>query len=312
MQENIRINKNFCIKLANGVSWQLLSTPEACEWVDKLCFIMELKKYVGVNSHNIYFLKNKFKEFNIIKSQKSQNLDKAFMCNTGPLRIYQCQNSLDMICEIGNVDIPEIELLKIAQSIVPIYVQVLHQDGLPLHAALLERDGIGVAIAAPGGTGKSTCASRIPYPWKALCDDELLIVRDNKGTYYAHPFPTWSKCNLQESKETWNVQKYVPISAIFFLKKSHRDKTNFLNLGQSASLIYKLSLPILNRILAPINTEECTIIKRLIFENAYGIANEIPSFILEASLEGKFWEVMDDALSINPQRFVNGKTSSRI
>jgi SynChlorMet cassette protein ScmC len=296
MQNTKRDAKNFGIKLASDEIWQFKSTSETSEWLDKLCATMELDEYIGVDGHRIIFLKNIFEESNIIKSL---GLNGIRLLNTGPLRTYNCPSGPHVICELGNMDFPERELFKMAQSVLPIYNGALYQGGLPLHAALVERGGIGVAIAAPGGTGKSTCARRIPQPWKAMCDDEILIVRDKKDIYHAHPFPTWSRCNTQEVRETWNVQAHVPISAVFFLKKSQKDEVNFLSFSQSAALIYKLSLPVFDRILESIDQEEYTIIKKLIFENACNIAKSIPAFILEASLDGKFWEAIDRALLIN-------------
>lgn len=288
--------RNFGIKLASEEIWQLVSTSETNEWLDKLCAIMGLNEYIGVDGHKITFLKNISNEYGIIK-----NLNGIHMLNEGPLRIYECQNASDMICEIGDVDLPEVELFKMVQSVFPVYMRILYQGGLPLHAALIEREGIGIAISAPGGTGKSTCARRIPRPWQALCDDELLIVLDKKGVYHAHPFPTWSRCSTQEPGETWNVQTHVPLSAIFFLKRSQEDEVNSLSFSQSASLIYKLSLPVFDRILGSIDQDEYTIIKKLIFENACDIAKDIPAFVLEASLKGKFWEAIDRGLSIDPE-----------
>jgi SynChlorMet cassette protein ScmC len=296
MQKTKKSAKNFGIKLASDEIWQLKSTSETSEWLDKLCATMELDEYIGVDGHKIIFLKNISEESNIIKSL---GLNGIRLLNTGPLRIYNCPSASHVVCELGNMDFPEVELLKMAQSVFPVYYRALYQEGLPFHAALIERGGIGIAIAAPGGTGKSTCARRILQPWKAMCDDEILIVRDKKDIYHAHPFPTWSRCNTQEVRETWNVQAHVPISAVFFLKKSQKDEVNLLSFSQSAALIYKLSLPVFNRIFESIGQDEYTIIKKLIFENACEIAKSIPAFILEASLDGKFWEAIDRALSID-------------
>jgi SynChlorMet cassette protein ScmC len=218
-----------------------------------------------------------------------------------------------MICEIGDMDLPEVELFKMVQSVFPVYMRILSQGGLPLHAALIEREGTGIAISAPGGTGKSTCARRIPLPWQALGDDELLIVRDKKGVYHAHPFPTWSRCNTLEVGETWNVQGHVPISAIFFLRQSQKDEVNLLSYSQAAVLIYKLSLSVFLRILGSVDKDEGTIIKKLIFKNACDIAEKIHAFILEASLNGKFWEAIDRALSTDAKEgYVDARIESSI
>lgn len=293
--------RNFSIKLASGEIWQLISTPETDEWVDKLRTIMGLDEAMGVDGHKVIFLKSITNEGISNQGNIIGDLNGIHILCAGPLNIYRCQDTSDMICEIGSADPPWVEIFKMAQSVLPVYTRVLSRGGLPLHAALIERNGTGVAIAAPGGTGKSTCARRIPRPWQALCDDELLIVRDKMDAYHAHPFPTWSRCSVHKPVEAWNVQTHIPVSAIFFLKKSQRDETNSLSFSQSAQLIYKLSLPVFDRILGSTGQNEYTAIKKSIFENACDIARNIPSFILEASLEGKFWEAIDRALSGYPE-----------
>jgi SynChlorMet cassette protein ScmC len=293
MQKTELSPNSFGIKLASEEIWQFISTSETKEWLDKLCTTMELDKCIGADDNKIIFLKHISDESVI----KSLNLNGIHLLNVGPLRIYKCQNASHMICELGNMDSQEVEFYKMAQSVFPIYHGVLYQGGLPLHATLIEKEGIGIAISAPGGTGKSTCARRIPRPWKAMCDDEVLIVRDKKGFYHTHPFPTWSRCSTLEVGETWDVQAHVPLSAIFFLKKSQRDEVNLLSVSQAASLIYKLSSPAFDRVFGSNVQDECTMIRKLIFENAYEIAKNIPAFILEASLDGKFWEAIDRTLS---------------
>jgi SynChlorMet cassette protein ScmC len=304
MQNTTGNARDFGIKLANDEIWQFISTSETYEWLEKLRIIMGLDEATGLEgqeNHKITFLKNIIDERISNGKDFIRNSNEIYMLNTGPLRIYRCQNTSHVICEISNTDFPGVELFKMVQSVLPIYMRVLCQGGLPLHAALIERNGTGIAIAAPGGTGKSTCARRIPRPWHTLCDDELLIVRDKRGAYQAHPFPTWSRCNTQKLGETWNVQTHVPISAIFFLKKSQKDKVNSLSFSQSAPLIYKLSLPVFDRILEFVDQNDYTTTKKFIFENACDIAQDIPAFILEASLEGKLWEAIDKALLADPK-----------
>lgn len=296
MQKTTISARNFGIKLANDETWQFVSTSETDEWLDKLRITMGLNEYKELDGHKITFVKDISNESGIIDSLDSSGIQ---MFNSGPLRIYSYQSASNMICEIGDLDFPQVELFKMAQSVFPLYMKVLNQGGLPFHAALIEKNGTGIAIAAPGGTGKSTCARRIPHPWQALGDDELLIVSDKKDIYHAHPFPTWSRCNVQKPGEAWNTQKHVPLSAIFFLKKSQKDEVTPLSYSQKVSLIYKLSLPVFYRIMESIDQDEYIKIKKLIFENSCNIAKDMPAFILEASLNGKFWEVIDKALSID-------------
>ena len=49
-----------------------------------------------------------------------------------------------------------------------IHWESLYRGGLPFHAALLEYEGQGIILAAPGSTGKSTCSRRVPPPLAGL------------------------------------------------------------------------------------------------------------------------------------------------
>ncbi len=106
-------------------------------------------------------------------------------------------------------------------SLAPIYLREQLFGGMPFHAGLVERDYMGFLISAPSGTGKSTSCRRIPPPWKPLCDDEVFIVKDSKGTYKVHPFPTWSEFfNGRKRHHLERFKRAVPLSAIFFLEQS--------------------------------------------------------------------------------------------
>src|SRR4030067_269672 len=109
--------------------------------------------------------------------------------------------------------------------------------GVLIHGALAERDGIGVILAAPGGTGKTTASNRLPVPWRSLCDDTTLVVRNPQGNYWAHPWPTCS-CFLEgESGGTWDVQKAVPVKGIFFLVQAGEDRVDRGGAGEAVGLL---------------------------------------------------------------------------
>jgi SynChlorMet cassette protein ScmC len=163
---------------------------------------------------------------------------------------------------------------------------------MPLHAALLEKNGRGILIAGSGGVGKSTCCRRIPYPWHPLCDDEVFVARNNAISYHAHPFPTWSEYLINGSDHTWNVQYHVPLAGIFFLMQSEVDDVEPLTQGKAAIHIYNAALEVWMRF----QMSQITEIRRRIFENACNIAKVVPSFILKARRDGRFWELMDDAI----------------
>src|SRR5208283_5733758 len=107
-------------------------------------------------------------------------------------------------------------IIQMWTALSPIFDAVQDSGGLLFHAALAELNGSGVLIVGPSGAGKSTCSRRLSVPWRSLCDDEVLVVRDDRGRYYAHPFPTWQELIHGNSDSSWDVQKYVQVEAIFF------------------------------------------------------------------------------------------------
>jgi len=165
-----------------------------------------------------------------------------------------------------------------------------------LYAALVEKDGVGVVLAAQGGTGKSTCCRRIPSPWHALCDDEVLVVPDKHGHYMVHPFPTWSDYLIRRQTKTWNIQQYVPLSSIFFLDRLQSDQVITIKQGKSALYINNSSDQIFGDKLRDSNQEEYLSIKKKSFDNSCQIAKTVPVFKLQISLDSQFWKEIEKVL----------------
>lgn len=202
------------------------------------------------------------------------------------------KDGLCVICELSenideNFNVPDMKY-----TLTPIYLQAQQLGGLPLHSALIKYNGKGILIAGPSGAGKTTCFRRIPPPWKALCDDEVLVVRDNTGRYHAHPFPTWSNFFEGRPERSWDVQHNVPIKAIFFLQQAGVDEIKTVGQARATVLIYKSAL---NKWYYA-NFGNKYIMHEEIFNNAAEMAKSIPAFILRASQNGKFWEIIENAI----------------
>ena len=110
-------------------------------------------------------------------------------------------------------------------------------DGLTLHASMVEKDGLGVIFLGPCGIGKSTQAKL----WEAclgancLCDDRLCLRRID-GRWVGFGLP-------------WNVgetlhQDSVPVGALVRLKKAKESRIEPINLLQTmAELLSQPMLP---------------------------------------------------------------------
>ena len=174
--------------------------------------------------------------------------------------------------------------------------QAQARGGVLIHGALAERDGMGVILTAPGGTGKTTASNRLPAPWRSLCDDTTLVVRDPQGNYWAHPWPTWSRFLGKGPGGTWDVQSAVPVKGIFFLAQAVEDRLERLGPGHAVCMLVEcveqasMSMPI------GLFTEELRALYLERFNNLCALARVIPAHVLHISLTGAFWQEIEQAL----------------
>jgi hypothetical protein len=172
------------------------------------------------------------------------------------------------------------------------------RGGVLIHGALAERDGIGVILAAPGGTGKTTASNRLPAPWRSLCDDTTLVVRDPQGSYWAHPWPTWSRFIDGGPGGTWDVQSAVPVKGIFCLAHGVKDRVERVGPGQAVSLLGE-SVGQVSSFMAPgLRKDEIRALHLERFNNLCALARIVPAHILHISLTGTFWQEIEQALAI--------------
>ena len=180
-----------------------------------------------------------------------------------------------------------------------IYAQAASRGGLPIHGGLLERDGKGVVIAASGETGKTTCCRRIPRPWAAHCDDQVLITFDEFLGYRAHPFPNWNDVIIRRQAKHWNCSYSVKLAGIFFLQQAAIDGAACIGSGWAAIRLTDLCVEALD--VFYFDSPPSALLKRLrrtLFINAAALTKQVPVFELSASLTGSFWESIADALGM--------------
>ncbi|MEK7397557.1 MAG: SynChlorMet cassette protein ScmC [Candidatus Poribacteria bacterium] len=297
------------MRLANGHGWYITATEESRTWVDRLANIMELETCEVSEYPKLIFVrgnssKNHAEETlcNDALSIKQFSMNGWELHDLGATRFWIHHDVPDVICEIGykkdckyDCDY-EYDIVKMLQSLYPIYQRELNSGGLPLHAGLIERKDKGILLAAPGGTGKSTCCRRIPPPWHPLCDDETLIVFDGMGQYIVHPFPTWSERIQKRSERTWDIQQHIPLSAIFFLEQAKNDEVISIGQGQAAILINQMANQVCYRNWKNLDLEKQALFRKELFSNSCELAKKIPAFILRVSLSGQFWEEIESVL----------------
>jgi SynChlorMet cassette protein ScmC len=170
------------------------------------------------------------------------------------------------------------------------------RGGVLLHGALAERDGIGVILAAPGGMGKTTASNRLPDPWRSLCDDATLVVRDPQGNYWAHPWPTWSHFLGGGPGGTWDVQNALPVKSIFFLGQAIEDSVESVGPGHAVSLLVECAEQTSQLMTRGLSEEETRALHLERFNNLCTLARVVPTHLLHISLTGTFWQKIEQAL----------------
>jgi len=260
----------FRIKLSNSQSWNLYSDEPTREWTERFAKIMNLSK----------------------GSSDEQSFSMTFGRNRASTPISRSDVNVEVPANLCH----KADIYAMWRSILPIYERAITSGGVPIHAALVEHEGNGYLLAAPGGTGKTTCCQRLPEGWKVLGDDEtLLLLSQNGRSYNGHPFPTWSNFYLGRPLRDWEVERSCPIKGIYFLRQASIDSVEALGQGISAALIYQASAQICRRIWKDLEIAGQVKMKHQLFALAGDVARQIPSFMLNVTLAGEFWHLLREA-----------------
>jgi len=299
----------YLLRFGKSCQWFLIATPETRSWVKKFATIMNLEKkeedQIGKWPRMFFFLKTSKSNGAPSSLNRTDLKTKEDFPKTGwkaqevkPLRLWSHPTSPDIICEIEDHDDPMIDIIKMWTSLHFIYLQAQNGGALPLHTALIEREGKGVLLGGPAGIGKSTTCRRLLSPWRALSDDQSLIMENKERGYLAHPLPTWSEHLWKRSTKKWNTEKGIPLSAIFFLERAEVNKVVPIKQEKAAALIYRSSIEVYRTVNAKwkLGLEEKRKLKIKIFDNACKLAKAIPAYTLHFSLTGRFWEEIEKVL----------------
>ncbi|MCM1567438.1 MAG: SynChlorMet cassette protein ScmC [Dehalobacter sp.] len=304
--------EGYSLTLADGQQWCIIHEDEASEpIVKRLVSIFGLKADNGNGSTKIIVAKRCFgAEGDIVNDSRSYSRFKDYprdgwlMVRQDPVRIWHHPDIPDMVCELMDYDkeklhIENLEYLDfqyMVGTLYPIYQRVIDRGGIIMHSAMMELGGKGVVLAAESGTGKSTCYRRIEKPWRAVTDEEALVVKVG-DRYIMHPMPTWKNYYELGMKEASNVQQQIPLHAIFFLERGEKDRAFPVGKGKAALLIYQSSIQLLGKYWLFMSMPEAAAFRKKLLDNACNIAASVPAYTLQATLTGRFWEEMEKALS---------------
>ena len=192
-----------------------------------------------------------------------------------------------------NRDLEVIQMERIASFVAR---AALRQGALLIHGALAEYCGSGFIMAGPGTVGKSTASRRLPSAWRSLSDDMTLVVRDDQGQHWAHPWPTWSRYENSGSGGSWAVEQAIPLRAVFFLSQSPSDHLESVNVTQATALTLESAVNLARSAASPLPTLRSPL--PIGIRAAKALASAVPAYSLKLSLTGRFWEEIERVLPV--------------
>lgn len=297
-----RFTNRCSLKLCDGQEWLFLAGEDLAGITQMAAWLMGLPSQQDCHGSQIVYVSGDLESEQLPKTEPDGHPELRNLPSTGwamlkfeDLNIWSHPDVQDAICVVEEGRNDAFDVIRLYMSLYPIYKQSIALGGLPFHAALLEYRGKGVLLTAASGGGKSTCSRRVTGQWRALCDDETLILTTKTG-YRVHPFPTWSEHRYRTSDKTWHVESHLPVSAICFLEQSPIDQIRPIASGRAAVSIFESAKTMLNRYLQWLPHDEIVSLNKCLFSNACEISKRIPSYKLSASLDGQFWEELEKVL----------------
>jgi SynChlorMet cassette protein ScmC len=123
-----------------------------------------------------------------------------------------------------------------------------------------------------------------------------LVVPAADGIWQAHPLPTWSAIKAGEATWPCRINIGIPVAAIFFLIRSETDGVERLGRGVSAIGIKDNASICFRYLDRYFHEAHHRPLRRKIFENAALLTKHLPVYALRASLQGRFWEKIEEVL----------------
>jgi hypothetical protein len=280
------------LSLANGISLGLVPGDKlASLFISRLANVMQLRS-IADPTFNIVLRIDGQEPYGIYESNKTESL--LWDCGYWKLFRGGIEKTATCVLNMEFIDKPFYIHLDYISGIIG-YV-ALNKRGLIIHGGLAEKDNKGVIFSGKSGVGKTTTINRLADPWKPLCDEHTLIVRDDRGTYWGHPLPTRSRFNRNGSGGTWNSQYCVPLKGIFFLAQDSNDQIISLNINDAIYLINRCSSGAMAPIFEMAEPEKKKRALNQILESSINLAQAIPVHILKLSLTGSFWNDVERAI----------------
>ncbi|MCF6176347.1 MAG: hypothetical protein L3J71_11335 [Victivallaceae bacterium] len=200
------------------------------------------------------------------------------------------------IFELNHPVLIDIALSMIATIKYPMLVAA--ENWSTAHCALVEINGKGALICAPGGTGKSTCAARLPAPHWALAEDCALVMQAGDA-FIAQSMPAWSLVTSEHKKVDdirFDCNATIELAGVFFLEQGTDDSVERLSDAVALGYLNSSFNDHLRWFLTHLAGEQAQGLRLNVFELAEQLIATLPAYRLSATIDGNFWDVMDEVL----------------
>jgi SynChlorMet cassette protein ScmC len=122
------------------------------------------------------------------------------------------------------------------------------------------------------------------------------VVRDAGGSYWAHPWPTWSQLLYNVSTERRDAQKAAPLKAIFILDQAGQDRATPAGGAAAVCMLMEVARQANWRLwlgddLAALRAAQATR-----FDALCALVKAVPVYLLDVSLEGEFWKEIEKVI----------------
>lgn len=178
----------------------------------------------------------------------------------------------------------------------------LLNGGFLYHGGLADFRGKGVLLAGASGSGKTSASILLKDPWTSLSDDLTIVVKDDKGKYFAHPLPTWSVFfgkELSVKKNFWELENKIPVSVAVFFDRGPDNRIKKAGKAHSLCLLTELAKQSNRFLLQKMDLQVVSEFNKKFFLNINEFIRKIPGFTLELDLKKEFWEEMEKIPGLN-------------
>jgi len=283
-----------------GIHWELSSSVDCKPWLTHFFSLLNHPlRNLQVNdtlikvffSQSAPFLPDSLDSMEFLDSTEFPEPSSWVFLPRKTLNFYSTPTFTHVYVHIHTVPEPS-GILNMWMATEFLYWPLIKAGAFPLHAALVGLNQDGLVLCAPGGTGKSTCISRLPTPWVGYAEDEVLILPDAKEGFVAWPLPTWASYyrKIEEQKNLPLLLEPLHLKYICFLRQGAPDQYLEWGRGKVASHLFQSSIQVVRKFRTPDNKGWNQSLTHSLFNNIVNCALKISAGELLATKTGAFWD----------------------